>query len=43
MKTRYMFLSLLCYATATTAQVRLDTCGVQHAKDSTDVSTAICN
>ena len=32
-----MFLSLLCYATATTAQVRLDTCGVQHAKDSTDV------
>ncbi len=37
MKTRYVMLSLLCYATSVTAQNRLDTCGVQHEKDSADV------
>ena len=37
MKTRYVMLSLLCYATSMTAQNRLDTCGVQHEKDSADV------
>ena len=38
MKTRYVMLSLLCYATAMTAQNNhVDTCGVQHEKDSADV------
>lgn len=38
MKTRYVILSLLCYyAMAMTAQNKLDTCGVQHEKDSADV------
>ena len=37
MKTRYVMLSLLCYAMTMTAQNALDTCGVQHEKDSADV------
>ena len=37
MKTRYIILSLLCYATAMTAQERMNTHSVLHEKDSSDV------